>query len=42
MCIRTRVSAIQIAKMRINVSPLGNEGTNSRESVDLEFIEFGY
>lgn len=42
MCIRTKVSAIQMVKMRINVSPLGNEGTNSRESVELEFIEFGY
>lgn len=41
MCVRTRVSAIQMVKMRINVSPLGNEGTNSRESVELDFIEFG-
>lgn len=41
MCVRTRVSAIQMVKMRRNVSPLGNEGTNSRESMELEFIEFG-
>lgn len=30
-CVSELVSAIQMVKMRIDVSPLGNEGTNSRE-----------
>ena len=42
MCVRTRVAATRMVKMRINVSPPGKEGMNSRDTVELEFTEFGH
>lgn len=41
MCVRTRVAAIGMVKMRINVSPLRKEGMSSRDSVEFKFIGLG-
>lgn len=42
MWVRTREAAVSNVKVRINVSPLRKEeGMNSRDIVELEFIGFG-
>lgn len=41
MCVGTRMAAVRMVKMRINVSPLRKEVMNSKDTVELEFIGFG-
>lgn len=41
MCVRTKVAAIRMVNMKINVPPLRKEVMNSRDIVELEFIGLG-